>query len=288
MALLMKLYDLESKYEKNPLEVSKRYKEQRQLDYENLFHKWEAGDLFPGETIVRPKKWWQFFKSPVVVQLPGKQISKPAFDKWYKKRVEIQKLLYVAGGATEDEIWKLPLRRHLDFYQMVHLLNDQYGLFYRAVIHYQQGEVELSSFVVGPSAIYLLDWLDGEESIYHIKREKLWREQPFKAPTKNILNPLISLKRTEDILRLVLGSELELPIERVVIASKGYFDQLPKESKTTYVSKVDFAHWLHKMNTSAPYTKAFQMRVCEKILKETSSITFQMAVNDQENERIQT
>ncbi|WP_214846911.1 hypothetical protein [Exiguobacterium sp. s193] len=287
MALLMKLYDLESKYEKNPLDVSKRFKEQQQRDYATVLKQWEQGELFPGETIVRPKKWWQFFKQPDVVELPGKQISKPAFDKWYKKRVEIQKLLYVAGGATEEDIWRLPLRRHLDFYQMVHLLNDQFGLFYRAVIHYQQGEVELSSFIVGPSAIYLLDWLDGEESIYHIKRERLWLEQPFKAPAKNIVNPLVSLKRTEDVLRLVLGRELDIPIERVVIAAKGYFDKLPKESTTTYVSKIDFLHWIQKMNASAPYTKAFQMRVCEKLLKEMSSITFQMAVHDQENERIQ-
>lgn len=287
MALLMKLYDLESRYERNPLETSKRFKDQQLVDYANVLKKWETGELFPGETIIRPKKWWQPFKKPEMFQVPGKQISKSAFDKWYKKRVEVQKLIYVAGGATEDDIWRLPLRRHLDFYQMLHLLNDQFGMFYRAVIQYQQGEVELSPFVVGPSAIYILDWLDGEESIYHIKRSKLWREQPFKASPKNIVNPLISLKRTEDILRLILGSEFMLPIERVVIASQGYFDQMPKETTTTYVSKVDFTEWLRKMNLSAVHTKAFQMRVCEQILKETVSVTFQMALNSQENGRIQ-
>jgi hypothetical protein len=69
-----------------------------------------------------------------------------------------------------------------------------------------------------------------------------------------------------------------LQIERVILARSGYFDQIPIETTTTYVNKVEFPNWLQQMNASAPHTKAFQMRLCEKILKETVSIPFQMAI----------
>ena len=287
IAILMKLYDLDSRFEKNPLEMTKRFGEHQALDYAHVYRRWEAGELFPGETLIRPKKWWQVMKKSEVIQLPGKQLSRRAFDKWYKKRLELQKLLNVTGGAGEEDIWRIPLKRHLDFYQMLHLLNEQYAMFYRAVIQYQVGEVELSPFVVGPSAIYIMEWLDGDESIYHIRRDKLWREQPFKASAKQILNPNIGLKRTEDILRVVLGRDYVLPIERVILAPSGYFDQIPKETTTTYVNKVDFPKWLNRMNGNATHTKAAQMRVCEKILKETVSIPFQMAIQSEEQSRIQ-
>ncbi|MCY1690298.1 hypothetical protein OVA29_05505 [Exiguobacterium sp. SL14] len=173
IAILMKLYDLDSRFEKNPLEMTKRFGEHQALDYAHVYRRWEAGELFPGETLIRPKKWWQVMKKTEVIQLPGKQLSRRAFDKWYKKRLELQKLLNVTGGAGEDDIWRIPLKRHLDFYQMLHLLNEQYAMFYRAVIQYQVGEVELSPFIVGPSAIYIMEWLDGDESIYHIRMRQI-------------------------------------------------------------------------------------------------------------------
>ncbi|MGL6101669.1 MAG: hypothetical protein ACRC00_00705, partial [Exiguobacterium acetylicum] len=57
IAILMKLYDLDSRFEKNPLEMTKRFVEHQALDYTNVYRKWETGELFPGETLIRPKKW---------------------------------------------------------------------------------------------------------------------------------------------------------------------------------------------------------------------------------------
>lgn len=282
MSQLMKLYDLQSRYERGVLEMSKRYLEQTEADYRSVYKKWEEGELFPGETIVRKKPWWRMFARSETIELPGKQLSRPAFLKWYAKRLEMQKLLYAAGGAREDEVWRLSYRRQLDFYLMLHQLNDHYGLFYRPVALYQQGEVELGSFVVGPTAIHLIAWLDGEESIYHVSPAKKWMEQPFKGETRQVLSPLIDLKRTEDILKHLLAGESDLPIERIIVASKGYFDHVPKDATSTYVNKIDFQAWIRRMNDLAPHTKAQQARICDRLLERMASATYAQAIERQE------
>ncbi|MCY1690299.1 hypothetical protein OVA29_05510 [Exiguobacterium sp. SL14] len=85
----------------------------------------------------------------------------------------------------------------------------------------------------------------------------------------------------------MLGRDYVLPIERVILAPSGYFDHIPKETTTTYVSKVEFPNWVQRMNAKATHTKAYQMRVCEKILKETVSIPFHMAIQSEGQSRIQ-
>ncbi|WP_214760770.1 NERD domain-containing protein [Exiguobacterium sp. s146] len=273
MAIPIKIFDVTSKYERNMLDQFNRYQEYVETDVARMRRLHDANRLNPPEIMEFENPWWKFWRRTERIELEPTPLSESQFQTLLTNRRHIQKLQYACDGATEADVPLLPFLREYGYRKMVSEWNDQHFFMYRPVVEWNGATVELSHLIIGPSHIYLVEWLDGDRSIYHISKQKTWIHQPLKGENKRVVNPLIALTRTEEIVRQFLPS-YDGVIQKVTVAPQGYFDHVPETRSTQFISRSDYEPWMKQVNTRAPIVKAQQIRDVAKLLDATAQMPF--------------
>ncbi|MGE9213947.1 MULTISPECIES: NERD domain-containing protein [unclassified Exiguobacterium] len=273
MAIPIKIFDVTSKYERNMLDQFNRFQEYVESDIARMRRLHESNRLNPPEIMEFENPWWKFWRRTERIELEPTPLSETQFQALLANRRHIQKLQFACEGATEADMPFLPFLREYGYRKMVTEWNDQHFFMYRPVVEWNGATVELSHLIIGPSHLYLVEWLDGDRSIYHISKQKTWIHQPLKGENKRVVNPLIALTRTEEIIRQFLPS-YDGVIQKVTVAPEGYFDHVPETRSTQFISRSDYESWLKQVNTRAPIVKAQQIRDVSKLLDATAQMPF--------------
>lgn len=273
MAIPVKVFDVTSKYERNVLDQYNRYLEYVESDAARILRLHENNQLTPPEIIDVKRPWWKFWARKEWVELEPKPLSETQLQKMLADRRHIQKLQFACDGLMERDLPHLAFLREIAYQKMRKEWNERHFFLFRPVIEWNGATVELSHLIIGPSHLYLLEWLEGDRSIYHVSKEKTWIHQPFKGENTRVINPLISLSRTEELVRQILPSYAGV-IQKVVLAPDGYFDQIPDIRSTQFVGRSEYAHWIKQVNGRAPIVKAQQIRDVATLLEQTAKMPF--------------
>lgn len=273
MAIPIKIFDVTSKFERNVLDQYNRYQEYVESDTARIRRLHELNRLNPPEIMEFENPWWKFWRRIERIELEPTPLSEKQFQAMLIKRRHIQKLQFSCEGATEADLPLLAFVREFGYRKMLMEWNDQHFFMYRPVVEWNGASVELSHIMIGPSHLYLIEWLDGDRSIYHIAKQKTWIHQPLKGENKKVVNPLIALSRTEEIVRQLLP-EYKGVIQRVTVTPNGYFDNIPESSTTRFISRSGYDQWIKQVNGRAPIVKAQQIRDTAKLLEHTVQVPF--------------
>ncbi|STO07687.1 NERD domain-containing protein [Exiguobacterium aurantiacum] len=273
MAIPIKIFDVISKYERNVLDQYNRYQEYVESDTARLQRLHELNRLNPPEVIEFENPWWKFWRRVERIELEPTPLTDTQFQAMLTARRRIQKLQFACEGATEADVPMLAFLREYGYRRMLLEWNEKHFFMYRPVVNWNGATVELSHLIIGPSHIYMVEWLDGDRSIYHISKEKTWVHQPLKGENNRVVNPLIALTRTEEIVRQFLPS-YDGVFQKVTVAPNGYFDHVPTSSTTQFVSRSDYDQWMRQVNGRAPIVKAQQIRDVATLLDQTAQMPF--------------
>ncbi len=160
-------------------------------------------------------------------------------------------------GLKHDEVLKDVLK----------WFGDTGLLFYRPVLKLDQVEVETDLILITPTTIWVMVYLKGEKgSVFQEQSRRQWTEVRS-GEIRTLVNPLLSLARSTEVVKQCLGRMSErLPIRSVLMVPESFVEFSEPGRGVQILDQSLFPAWL---KTVEPYRAAFknlQLRCVETLL----------------------
>ncbi|GGP14277.1 nuclease-related domain-containing protein [Oceanobacillus neutriphilus] len=298
MAQLIKLQDYISRYEWDTYRYPTQYIRQKKEQWQRFYSEWldpaleeeeQADAENTEEKISILQKWKErFIKAPVVVEdlTPDEKIVKRKKDlikvpdteeelkqvfldqlleiqmKWASSTVS--QVSIVDSGYYNDSLLRFLLQR----------LPDTYLVMYRPIFEVKQAAVETDIILITPIGVEILRFveLDTDEVIM-AGDERTWtitaknNEEPIR-----IVNPLISLKRSEKWIERFLHAEnIDIPIKKMVISRTNRILYATSPYQSEIIDKLAFPEWFKDKRSVHLPLKKRQLNVAESLLRNSLS-----------------
>ena len=160
---------------------------------------------------------------------------------------------------------------------------DTFLALYRPVFQLKKAPVETDIILLTPTATWCLGFIEEEDDAVYIgSAEKFWMKKHSKRADKKILNPVLSLQRTETIVKKIYSlSNVEIPVKKAVISRASYIDFSGAPHNLMLLDKRGFPEWFRSMRNMSSPLKQQQLKGAEALLNhcQTASIT-RMEWND--------
>ena len=154
-------------------------------------------------------------------------------------------------------------------------LPDTYLVFYYPIIKVKKAPVELAIIILTPTECICINKLEQEEqAVYVADGDRFWTKKVGKKDTK-VLNPFISLNRTEAVLEQLFDQEhITIPIRKVLLSRNGYFDYPGTAFNTKLIDKRSYDEWFDQLKRSASPMKHMQIRSAQTLLAQAQITSF--------------
>lgn len=160
---------------------------------------------------------------------------------------------------------------------------DTFLVLYQPVFKLKNAPVEADTIIVTPTATWCITFLENEDNAVYVgSNEKFWVKKHHQKPDKKILNPTISLNRSEMIIKKIYElSHVELPIKKAIISREGYIDYPTSSYDLHLLDKRQFSEWFQSMRNLSSPLKSQQLKGAEALLEycQTTS-TMRLEWND--------
>ncbi|MFZ0368245.1 MAG: NERD domain-containing protein [Halobacillus sp.] len=162
---------------------------------------------------------------------------------------------------------------------------DTYFIMYHPVVKVRNATMESEVILIGPLGIEIIYYLHlpGTENILP-SSDHSWNAL-HKEGSSKVINPLLSLKRTETFVKSVLKTyEIDFPLRKVVLAPDITFQSFQEPYDTDFVDKQRYEEWMYnKRNITSPL-KHKQLKTAEALLKHCQTTSFKRPAWDTEEE----
>jgi len=151
--------------------------------------------------------------------------------------------------------------------QLLFKLPDTYLLMYHPVLQIEQAPVELEAVLITPLEIFCLAFLKGEkDDIYQAGRDRFWTVFRGKE-TDKVLSPLISLKRSKNIVDKL--TKKILPVKQLIVALNGYVEFFPDSPYLECLDKRNVDQWFQEQARNPSPLKSLQIKAARMLLDQT-------------------
>lgn len=164
---------------------------------------------------------------------------------------EVKKTLYY------DDLLKYFLQR----------FPDTFLVLYQPLFQLKNAPVELDTIIVTPTEVWCIHVLEAENSAVFVgSNDKFWLKKKGDKE-KKILSPVISINRTEKIVKGILEKyDITLPVQKVILTRNGYVDFPAPPYDLKIIEKRNYEDWFHKMRNNHSPIKAIQLKAAESLL----------------------
>ncbi|HSU80713.1 MAG TPA: nuclease-related domain-containing protein [Candidatus Angelobacter sp.] len=141
-------------------------------------------------------------------------------------------------------------------------------LLYHPVLKIEGVETELDSILVTPFSIYVIHYLEGEKgSVFQGRSKRQWAE--IRSEEERLLvNPLISLARsTELVARSLQGLTEGLSLKPVLLVPNSFVEFADPGRGVQIIDQTHFSNWLKTMEPYRAPVKNNQLKVVEVLLR---------------------
>ncbi|MDX8047470.1 NERD domain-containing protein [Gracilibacillus sp. S3-1-1] len=179
------------------------------------------------------------------------------------------------ASTTINEMSFIDRRYERDFLLKYFLqrIPDTHLLMYRPVFQLKNGPLEGDIILISPLGIEIITLIEKPSNQVIIPNDsRLWYVEDNQIQSK-ILNPLISVKRTEKVIQSVLKKyQLEFPINKVILSRTNVIDYQSEPYHTKYIGSNKHEEWLKEKQQLFTPLKHLQLKVAEALLKHSESI----------------
>jgi hypothetical protein len=152
---------------------------------------------------------------------------------------------------------------------------DTFLVLYHPIFLLKKAPVEVDVILLTPTDVWCITFLEEENSAVFVgSNERFWLKRGQKEE-KKVLNPLLSLNRTERIIRNIFKlHEIELPVHKLIISRNGYIDYPTPPFDVKFAEGRNFEQWFHSMRSLKSPLKHIQLKAAESLLQycQTTSI----------------
>ncbi|MCO7175904.1 hypothetical protein ACFP7A_01935 [Sporolactobacillus kofuensis] len=196
---------------------------------------------------------------------------KAQFENWFfEKQV---------GWATRTAFEVSQSPKHLQEEHWVRRIltriNDVSFFMYQPVLLTKSGSIQLDSLIIGNDLICCVHPLIGEPGhVFQSVSQRTWCEITNGGATKQLINPLISLRRSKAVVSAFLRNHglNEMVIKTAVYAPDGYIEQVMSSYETDFVDRRNERKWFEWLDQHALLLKREQLDAAEMILQHSETI----------------
>ena len=176
--------------------------------------------------------------------------------KWATTTIRERSL--VDGAYYRNEQLKLLLQR----------FPDTYLILFEPVFRINKAPIQLDTIILTPTAVWCVMFLEELDlSVYEGNNDKFWVRRHHESEERRVLNPIISLKRTEKIIhKLFQLHNIEMSIKKAVISRNSYIEYTLGMSDLYILDKKGFPKWFETMRKSSSPIKHQQIKGAEVLL----------------------
>lgn len=165
---------------------------------------------------------------------------------------------------------------------------DTYLIMYRPIFLLKRAPVEVESIMITPTEVFCITFLEEDnQAVYIGSKERFWIKR-IQNQEKKILNPLLALNRTHNIVQTLFKKyEIDLPIHKVVLSRNGYIDYPTAPFGTILVEKRNYEEWFQGLRKNHSPLKHVQLKGAYALLQFCQTSSFkrhEWEPNDESNQ----
>lgn len=307
MAQLIKLQNYISRYENDLFHYPARYVRLKKQEWKRFQEKWahyqaasftEPVQIEDNWMIEREKERTGFFRSifSKKVHLPPEEESVQKVEDTTMFSINEKESTFL---QTEEDVKKLFVEKMYHFQvkwassTLLHTspldhkyyvderlkfllkrLPDTFLVFYEPIIRFQKAIVELDIVIITPIEVWCLTFLEEQnEAVFLGTAERFWTKRYGESESK-LLSPVLSLSRTETLVKKLLRyEEINLPVRKAIVSRNGYIDYPSAPPSIDYVDKRVFDTWFHYMRNMSSPLKTIQLKAAKALLDHADTIS---------------
>ncbi|WML45698.1 nuclease-related domain-containing protein [Neobacillus sp. PS3-40] len=312
MGQLIKLQDYVSRYEQNIYTYPSRYVRLKKQQWERTKENWENEGLDASNLLLPSSSGWieEDTEKPLFFQkIKGLFRNNQIENQSVKEQEEIIKSLedplqfsasfeHKPENVDElkrqflDQLYRFQLKWasstlteksnfHTKFYFEEKLkfflqrFPDTFLVLYHPIFLLKKAPVEVEVILISPTDVWCITFMEEENSAVFVgSNDRFWLKRN-QNEEKKVLNPLLSLNRSERIIRNIFKlHEIEIPIHKLIISRNGYIDYPSAPFDVKFAEGRNFEQWFQSMRSLKSPLKHIQLKCAESLLQycQTTSI----------------
>ncbi|WP_186578332.1 nuclease-related domain-containing protein [Aquibacillus kalidii] len=284
MAQLIKLQDYISRYEKDTFHYPGQFTRLKGQNWKKLVQTWEEQmeesaqfDQKPEEEVNHFKGWSKFFKRKDEMDREETDQDEQNMEFLPESKDDLKQYFLDTllpfqlkwASTTISEMSFIDQYYHQDFSLKYFLQRfpDTYLLMYYPILKLKNGPLEGDIILISPVGIEIIKFveMDSRKTII-AGDDRTWYSEENQVQTR-LLSPLLSLKRTEKVIKSILSKyDIEFPIEKVVLSRTNTIEYNLVPYRTNYVGKEQHEQWLTQKRNLVSPLKHRQLKVAELLL----------------------
>lgn len=162
---------------------------------------------------------------------------------------------------------------------------DTYLLMYFPVFEIKNAPIESEIIMITPIGIEIIHFIELEDAtMIMASDERSWHVESRENERK-VLNPTISLKRTEKLLKSILAAEgIDFAIRKTVLSRTNNIVFATPPFNTQIIGKADYDVWFQEKRKLASPLKSSQIKTAEALLKYCQSTAVRRPEWEEESE----
>jgi len=247
LAQLVKLYDYISRYETNPFHYPTQFIRLKKQNWQRFSQKRNIQEQ------PTPEKKQQLIQTFLNQLLPFQY-------KWATSTITHQS--YTDKKHIHDEVLTYFLQRFPDIYLIMY-----YPLF-----SIKKAPIDGEIILISPVGIEIIHVFKGIRDATIVATDnRTWTVETGQR-TESIMSPLITLKRTEQIIASILKAhEVSLPIQKTVLSETNELLYHTKPYKTNMIGKREYETWFMEKRALQSPLKNIQLKAMEALLNHCQS-----------------
>ena len=164
---------------------------------------------------------------------------------------------------------------------------DTYLFMYHPVFKLKKATVEADLIMITPVDIQVINLVERPSDQTIIAGDdRSWLFEHDRVQS-NFLSPMISLKRTDKIIRSILDYyNLEMPIRKIVLSRTNQIDFYLEPFQTEYIGRDQHEQWLQKQRKLSSPLKHQQLKVAEVLLNHSDTVSIHRPVWERPEEQL--
>jgi len=165
-------------------------------------------------------------------------------------------------------------------------LPDTYLVLFEPVFRINKAPILLDTIIITPTDVWCVTFLEELDlSVYEGNNDKFWVRRHHESKERRVLNPIISLQRTEKIIRKLFQLySVEMPIKKAVISRTSYIEYTLGMNDLFILDKKSFPKWFEMMRKSSSPIKHQQIKGAEVLLNYSQTTSMRrMEWSDHDN-----
>lgn len=200
--------------------------------------------------------------TPRLDQTKVEELKRSFLDQLFFSQIKWASSTIVEKSNPHSSLYSDPRLRSL-----VQRFPDTFLLMYNPVFQLNRAKVQLETLMLTPSKLMCMSFLNDEEDALYVGSNAHFWQKKNKDREESVLNPVISVRRMDKVSRVILQEvESELPIEKVVIAEKGYITYQNPPDDVLFIDKQDYETWLTELRNHTSPMKMMQFRAAKALL----------------------